>query len=166
MNSRLAQIFALLFIFIPLPCPGTSPDPCDGYSTALLVDTVSHTMWMCQGNLAVKEYHVSLGRGGVDKRVKGDGKTPLGEYPLGLPRPSDRYGVFIPVGYPSPEQLSQGFSGGNIGIHGPHRRRLWLGEYAAKTDWTLGCIAVGTDDEIAEVARWVKAQKVDKIVIR
>jgi hypothetical protein len=32
-------------------------------------------------------------------------------------------------------------------------------------DWTLGCIAVGTDAEIERVARWVKESKARRIII-
>jgi hypothetical protein len=32
-------------------------------------------------------------------------------------------------------------------------------------DWTLGCIAVGTDAEIGRVAGWLKATKARRIII-
>jgi hypothetical protein len=166
MSRRLNGFFTLLLVLVPFPCPGAFPDPCDGYGTALIVDTVSHTLWMCQENRAAGVFPVSIGRGGADKRNKGDRKTPLGEYELGVPRSSGRFRLFIPVGYPKADQISRGFSGGNIGIHGPHRQCLWLGEDSAKVDWTHGCIAVGTDDDIAAVARWVNEQKVNKVIIR
>ena len=106
---------------------------------------------------------VALGSGGLDKRWEGDGKVPLGAYPLGAPRTSKAFHRFIPVGYPTPSQRRQGFSGGAIGIHGPSRAHN--GPLSTGMDWTLGCIAVGTDDEIDRVARWVKESKARRIII-
>lgn len=33
-------------------------------------------------------------------------------------------------------------------------------------NWTSGCIAVGTDEDISEIAQWIKEQKVSKIFIQ
>ena len=78
-------------------------------------------MWLCQENKPVGEYKVALGKGGINKIKQGDNKTPLGEYTLGIPRPSSRFGTFIPIGYPTQEQISKGYTGGDIGVHGPYR---------------------------------------------
>src|SRR5262249_47822529 len=99
---------------------------------------------------------VALGRGGTGKRVKGDRKTPLGTYALGQPRPSARFGVFIPVSYPTAEQRSQGFTGGEIGIHGPLRQFDAAGKVNTFVDWTDGCIALGTIEEVMKVATFVR----------
>jgi hypothetical protein len=32
-------------------------------------------------------------------------------------------------------------------------------------DWTLGCIALGTDDEIGRVAEWLATTKTRRIII-
>ncbi len=103
---------------------------------------------------------------GVGKRCVGDKKTPLGEYELGQPKQSGKFRFFIPIKYPNAEQSSKGYTGGNIGIHGPHRGSPWLGKDSAKVDWTHGCIAVGTDEDIIEVAQWVQDQGVKKVIIR
>jgi hypothetical protein len=34
------------------------------------------------------------------------------------------------------------------------------------TDWTLGCIAVGSDAEIDAIAAWVNGRRVKRIIIR
>ncbi len=62
---------------------------------------------------------VSLGRGGLEKSVQGDRKTPMGTYSIGAPRPSKRFFIFIPIGYPSEKQRVNGFTGGDVGVHGP-----------------------------------------------
>jgi len=172
-NSKLKSMkrsffIIVLYLFMLSSLPGLTAEnePCKGLDTALIVDTSSHTMWMCQKSDAIAEFRVAIGQCGVEKRGKGDKKTPRGEFDLGIPRPSGKFRLFIPIGYPNAEQSSKGYSGGNIGIHGPHRGSLWLGKDSSKVDWTHGCIAVGTDEDILTVAQWVKDQGVKKVIIR
>jgi hypothetical protein len=157
-------LFALFFCTIS--SHGAMGEPCEGLNSFLIVDTKNHKMWLCQENKPVGEYEVELGLSGIEKRKKGDKKTPVGEYILGTPRPSVRFGIFIPVGYPTEEQVSNGYSGSAIGIHGPTRAFKRLASTTTRSDWTHGCIAVRTDMAISEIADWVKEQKVSKIIIR
>jgi hypothetical protein len=143
-----------------------SRGPCDGLRSVLVVETGSRSMLLCEGRKVFKKYSVSIGRGGVEKRKQGDKKTPIGEYALGSPRLSRKFGIFIPVEYPTNEQRLNGFSGGAIGIHGPKRDFRWMGDISTLINWTSGCIAVGTDAEIAEVSQWVEEEEVNKIIIR
>jgi L,D-transpeptidase-like protein len=159
-------IVAIVLALNYLPAPAEEFAPCRGLAAALIIDTSSHTMWMCQENDAIAGFRVAIGQCGVGKRDKGDKKTPQGEFDLNMPRPSSKFRLFIPVGYPNAEQSSEGYSGGDIGIHGPHRASLWLGKESANVDWTLGCIAVGTDEDILTVAQWVTDQGVRKVIIR
>ena len=55
-----------------------------------------------------------------------------------------------------------GFTGGAIGIHGPPRGYGTLAQLAmlVARDWTAGCIAVATDEDIDTVAAWVRAREV------
>jgi murein L,D-transpeptidase YafK len=159
-------IITFLFTLNALPTIAAKHDPCKRQKTALLIDTSSHTMWMCQNNNEIAEFHISIGQCGIGKRCSGDKKTPLGEYELGLPKPSEKFRFFIPIGYPNAEQSSEGYTGGNIGIHGPHRGSLWLGKDSTMVDWTYGCIAVSTDEDIIAVAQWVQDQVVKKVIIR
>jgi murein L,D-transpeptidase YafK len=166
MNYRIILFLAMLAALFSIPRLGASFDSCDGYEAAIVVDTSNHTMLMCRDNQSQGFYRVALGRGGVGKQAKGDGKTPIGDYGLSPPRYSAQYRLFIPVGYPDDGQKSKGFSGGNIGIHGPHRKFLWLGKDSAEADWTSGCIAVGTDEEVMKVGEWVNEQNITRIVIQ
>jgi len=166
MKHGIFIMIPLLFALSSFPGLAAEHDPCKGENTALIIDTTSHTMWMCQKSYAIAKFRVSIGQCGVGKRGKGDKKTPLGEYDLGLPRPSGKFRLFIPIGYPNAEQSSKGYTGGDIGIHGPHRKSLWLGKDSAEVDWTHGCIAVGTDEDISVVAQWVNDQAVEKVIIR
>jgi murein L,D-transpeptidase YafK len=127
-------------------------DPCATTSSAVVVLTASRSLWLCEGQKARARFRVSLGSAGVDKRVEGDRKTPLGTYALSAPRPSARWGTFIPIGYPTPEQRKLGYTGAAVGIHGPARAFRWAGVANAWLDWTAGCIGLASDEEIARVA--------------
>ncbi len=98
--------------------------------------------------------------------LEGDGKTPLGTYGLGAPRPSQDYGMFIPVEYPTRGQRSQGYTGGSVGVHGPPRSVRWLGSLVNTFDSSDGCIGVATDDEIERISAWVTASHARTIEIR
>lgn len=129
---------------------------CAGQGTSIVVDTSEHELVLCERGVSKHHWSVSLGRGGVEKRRQGDLKTPLGTYSLGAPRVSKKFGLFVPIGYPTPEQKRAGFTGGDVGIHGPSRKFTWAGGLNTLVDWTQGCIAVSSDDAMKEVAGWVK----------
>src|SRR4030042_2205532 len=135
-----ALFFALFFWTIS--CHRAMGEPCEGLDTSLIVDTKNHKIWLCQENKSVGEYEVELGSGGIEKRKKGDKKTPLGEYTLGYPRPSVRFGIFIPVGYPTQKQVSNGYFGRAIGVPGPTRAFKNLGSITTRSAGTHGCIGV------------------------
>jgi murein L,D-transpeptidase YafK len=139
-------------------------DPCVGIGTALYVDAGRHMLYVCESGRQKAAHRVALGSGGLGKRHQGDAKVPLGSYSLGTPRGSASFHVFIPVGYPTQEQRRAGFTGGDVGVHGPARAAR--GAFSTLVDWTLGCIAVGTDEEIDSVAAWVRRQRPSQIVIR
>jgi murein L,D-transpeptidase YafK len=132
----------------PLQCPR---------DTVIVVDTDRHRMGLCESGKLVRELPVALGEGGVGKHREGDRRTPRGSYPLGEPRPSAKFHVFVPIGYPTTDQRALGMSGTDIGIHGPSRKRKWLGSWSSWTDWTYGCIALATDDAIDGVVDWIEA---------
>ena len=145
---------------------GQPSEHCLAKGAAIVVDTGAHRMWLCQAEHRFRDFPVAIGRGGVDKRTQGDKKTPLGDYELGEPRSSEQFSLFIPVGYPTKTQREEGYSGGDIGVHGPPRRWEWLGRLTTWVDWTQGCIAVGSDEAISELAQWVREQKVKRILIQ
>src|SRR5262249_49780263 len=145
------SMLALLFLSTVAATP-----PCAAGATRIEVRTREHALWLCEDGRAVKHFAVALGRGGSGKRTDGDGKTPLGSYALGAPRPSAEFGLFIPVGYPTEDERRRGFSGGAIGIHGPKRAWRWLGRANLWADWTRGCVALATDDHLRAVADWIR----------
>jgi murein L,D-transpeptidase YafK len=111
-------------------------------------------------------YSVYLGRGGVGKRREGDGKVPLGRYKLGVPRASEKYGTFIPIGYPTDVQRKKGYTGSAVGIHGPPRAFKWLGAILRWFDTTEGCVGLATDEEIERIAAWIRKTKAQYVEIR
>lgn len=141
------------------------PDPCDGRGTVLLVLTGPHEMRRCEWGQTAGWWRVALGAGGVDKRRQGDRKTPLGRYPIGRARPSRQFGLFIPIDYPTPEQRRQGYTGSDIGIHGPQRQYREMGAWNVSADWTWGCIAVASDDIINGLATWIRERQVRTVEI-
>lgn len=133
--------------------------PCEADGDLVVVATRARVLWLCSQRRPLARIGVALGRGGVDKTREGDGRTPLGLYALGTPRASARFGTFIPIGYPTDRQKDQGFTGRDVGIHGPDRRFAWLGALSTRVDWTAGCIATGSDEDLAAIASFVRARR-------
>ena len=141
-------------------------DACSSADARIVVDTAAHTLALCETGKEVASFGIRLGRGGVGKTKEGDGKTPLGIYPLGVPRKSDRFGTFIPIGYPTPEQRRHGFTGGDIGVHGPPRGFRWLGSLVNTFDLSDGCVGVASDAQIERIAAWVKTARARTIELK
>lgn len=139
--------------------------PCAGRGTAVLVLTPSHELHLCLNGQTVASFPVELGSGGIGKTRQGDDKTPLGTYPLGQGRPSKYFHTFIPVGYPTSAQRRAGYTGGAIGIHGPLQIPPGVDLVRPTGDWTLGCIALPSEAAVDEVARWIRTEHVERIVV-
>jgi murein L,D-transpeptidase YafK len=140
-------------------------EPCPTAGMLVQVDTRARVLALCRAGREEAFFRIALGRGGIDKRVEGDFRTPLGRYALSPGRSSRRFHLFLPVGYPTVEQARQGLTGSAIGVHGPDIGYAWLGHATVWADWTLGCIALGTQDEVEQVALWVRRNSVRQIVI-
>lgn len=113
----------------------------------------------------VRSYRVGLGFDPVeDKQIEGDGRTPEGNFYVFVKNPKSAYYLSLGVSYPSLEDADRGLRqqlisklqydqivkatgegkmppqntalGGLIYIHGN----------GAKSDWTLGCIALDNQD--------------------
>ena len=139
-------------------------EECAPKATYVLVH--GDSLWLCRNGASDGNFTISYGRSGYGKTQEGDNKTPVGRYPLGIPRGSENYGTFIPVEYPTPEQRKKGYTGADIGIHGPPRKTKWLGRMNAWLDVTRGCVMVASDDIIDKIAAWVKTRHVRLVEIR
>jgi hypothetical protein len=139
---------------------------CDAPDTRLVVDLARHTLALCEKDRPRGTFAVRLGRGGIGKTREGDGKTPVGTYPLGQPRPSNRYRTFIPIGFPTEAQKNMGYTGSAVGVHGPARWVKWMGSLVNTIDSSDGCVGVARDVEIDEIANWVRGASVRTIELR
>lgn len=164
--ARRLAVVALLALARAAPAEEQRPSPCPRSGDTIVVLTDARALWLCAGGAPEARFPIALGRSGVGKRRRGDGRTPVGTYALGDPRPSARYGTFIPISYPTRAQAARGFTGGSVGIHGPPRGMDAARDYpVTELDWTLGCIATGTDEEVGAIAEFVRARR-PSVVIR
>ena len=138
---------------------------CEGYGTSLVALGDINVLYLCKNGQAVANYDLSLGLFGIGKTKEGDWRTPIGTYSLAMPRPSDKFGIFMEIGYPTKEQREKGFTGGDVGIHGPKRMLRCAGFLNVVVDWTQGCLAVASDGFIKEIAQFVKQNRVKEITI-
>ena len=156
-----AVVLSTILVLVKKPLSYSSSQQKKGRSTCInrkpviLVDTRAHELLMCDMGIGSKVYSIRIGRGGSGKARQGDNKTPLGIYSVGAPRQSRKFGIFIPIGYPTEKQKKAGFSGGDVGIHGPHRLLRWAGSLNSVFDTSEGCVGVSSDQEIKEIADWV-----------
>jgi murein L,D-transpeptidase YafK len=159
-SSRAAQAIAILVVATAVRASAdVAPSPCPEKGDVVTVIARKRQLWLCQEGAPLAKFQVAIGRGGVDKRRRGDGRTPLGTYTLGSPRPSNLYGVFIPIDYPTPDQAASGFTGSAVGIHGPPRGQSEPDYPTTAVDWTQGCIATGLDEDIDVIAEFVRLRQ-------
>ncbi len=160
---KIKAIYLIISILLPVTLFA-------GSATCPLVDGINvHTskriLNICKHGTVVKTFKVSLGYKGVGKKHAGDNKTPVGLYRLAYPRKSSQFKVFIPIQYPTSQQAAAGYTGRDVGIHGPTQSARvfnWINNLPSAT---RGCIAVGNNNYIEYVANWVKANPGTKVLI-
>lgn len=160
MNLKAFSTLALLISSLSSYANNTCP-LLDGIN----VLSSKHHLNICHHGRVVKSFRVALGFKGMGKKHAGDDKTPVGLYNLSYPRKSSQFKVFIPIGYPTSKQLAAGYSGRDVGIHGPiqvARVFSWIDNLPS---FTHGCVAVGNNNQIEYVANWVKANPGTKLLI-
>ena len=129
------------------------------------VHTSKRILNICKHGTVIKTFKVALGYKGVGKKQSGDNKTPIGLYGLAHPRKSSQFKVFIPILYPTSKQQAAGYTGRDVGIHGPTQSSSWSGWLNNLPSATRGCIAVGKNNYIEYVANWVKANPGVQVLI-
>lgn len=134
-------------------------------SNGINVDTAKRVLNICKQGTVVKAFKVAIGFKGVGKKKRGDNKTPVGLYGLASPRKSTQFKVFIPILYPTSRQLASGYTGQDVGLHGPTQSSNGLSWLNNLPSATHGCIAVGKNNYIEYVANWVKANPGTKVLI-
>lgn len=163
MDMKIKAFFLMMFLSLPFASfAGSSTCP---LASGINVNTSKRVLNICEHGSVVKTFKVALGFKGVGKKRAGDNKTPVGLYGLAYPRKSNKYDVFIPILYPTSRQRAAGYSGRDVGIHGPAQSASALGWFGNLPFSTRGCIAVGKNNYIEYVAKWVKANPGAKVLI-
>lgn len=101
----------------------------------------------------VADYYISVGQAGVDKRLEGDLRTPLGVYyitssldPDKLP---DLYGAgALPINYPNVLDSQRGNTGSGIWLHGSPSE-----QFARAPQASEGCVVLSNPDLQSLLAR-------------
>ncbi|WP_419421360.1 L,D-transpeptidase family protein (plasmid) [Legionella sp. D16C41] len=159
------RIKAILLILIFFPATLFASTITCPLLNGINVNTREQILNICKKGTVIKSFKVALGYKGVGKKQAGDNKTPLGLYGLAYPRKSNQFKIFIPILYPTPKQVAAGYTGRDVGIHGPAQlssRFNWLNNLPSST---LGCIAVGKNNYIEYLANWIKANPGTKVLI-
>ncbi len=160
---KIKAISFMVSIFFPVALfASTATCP---LSNGINVHTTKRILNICKHGTVIKTFKIALGYKGVGKKQSGDNKTPVGLYGLAHPRKSTQFKVFIPILYPTSRQLATGYTGRDVGIHGPTQSSSgfnWLNNLPSAT---RGCIAVGKNNYIEYVADWVKTNPGAKVLI-
>jgi murein L,D-transpeptidase YafK len=160
---KIKAILLMISVFFPLTLFAiTAPCP---LSSGINVHTNKHILNICKKGSVIKTFQVALGNKGIGKKRAGDNKTPIGLYGLAYPRKSNYFKVFIPILYPTTKQLAAGYTGRDVGIHGPTQSSRWFSWANNLPGSTRGCIAVGKNNYIEYIAQWVKANPGTKVLI-
>jgi len=160
---KIKAIYLLSCIFFPVVLfANTATCP---LVNGINVHTSKHILNICKHGSVVKTFKVALGYKGVGKKKAGDNKTPIGLYRLAYPRKSSQFKVFIPILYPTSKQLAAGYTGRDVGIHGPTQSSGVFSWLTSLPGATRGCIAVGQNNYIEYVANWVKANPGTQVLI-
>ncbi|WP_421955805.1 L,D-transpeptidase family protein [Polaromonas sp.] len=136
------------------PAPGTIPSQFLALSAAnkhaIAVDASKSRLYLFEntstGMKLLADYYVSVGKLGIEKKVEGDLRTPLGVYfitsnlnPKSL---KDFYGSgALPVNYPNQLDIKRGKTGGGIWLHGTPPA-----QYSRAPLATDGCVVIANPD--------------------
>lgn len=124
--------------------------------TRVLIYKENRKMYLMHHDEVLKTYDVGLGFEPLGhKQIKGDGKTPEGDYRVDRRNPNSEFHLSVGIDYPNAADRAYAKSigknpGGDIFIHG----RPWKYRKGGQ-DWTAGCVAV-TNDEIEEAYSMIR----------
>ncbi|CUH79586.1 L,D-transpeptidase family protein [Tropicibacter naphthalenivorans] len=124
--------------------------------TQVVVNKGDRRMYLLHHSEVLEAYDIGLGFApDGDKKVRGDGKTPEGNYLIDRRNPNSQFHLSIGVSYPNANDRAEAAAmgknpGGDIFIHG----RPWKYRKGGR-DWTAGCIAV-TNAEMQDIYAMVK----------
>ncbi|WP_136067078.1 L,D-transpeptidase family protein [Modicisalibacter radicis] len=188
MTGRIV-IGLILSLLLILPSTGQAVANQRG-AVWLLVDEASSTLRVYRGEREIERFHpISVGRRGVSQaRLRGDMKTPAGEFRINWINRDSHFNIFLGLDYPNLDNARQALQSGvfsevefdrylayyrrhgappqdtvlgsNIGIHGLGKADPSIHE---QFNWTEGCVAV-TNAQIERLADLV--QLGTRVIIR
>lgn len=151
-----------------------------GVPAAIVVNLESYRLYLFENRdgrfVRTRDFYVSIGKGGADKRREGDDKTPVGVYVVNeyLPgsRLPDMYGPgAFPINYPNGWDRAQGRTGSGIWIHGTDSA-----SYSRPPLSSMGCVTLSNEDFkslqgrvkvgrtpviVTDGIRWVEPQRIE-----
>ena len=129
----------------------------------IVVEKQHRKMHLIADGKILREYKIDLGWNPEgNKEKEGDGRTPEGVYKISYKNPKSKYFLSLRISYPNEEELKKAKAlgvdaGGDIMIHGLPNVLTILGfEKKLYNDWTRGCIAVQSNEEMAEIWKLIK----------
>ena len=139
---------------VDLPPPGMVPSNLLQLSPnerhVIAVDTSRSRLYIFengpQGLTLIDNFYVTIGRNGINKRVEGDQRTPLGVYFVGRQIPGEKlpelYGKgALTVNYPNDWDRSLGRTGSGIWLHG-----VPSDQFARVPQASDGCVVLSNPD--------------------
>ncbi|MCM2317049.1 MAG: L,D-transpeptidase family protein [Thermoanaerobaculia bacterium] len=156
-----ALIVYLTFVASALAQETRAPLPSGTRADLVVVDKSERSLKLFRAGRELRTYRVALGPNPEGHKLEeGDGRTPEGRYVIDWRNAKSAFHRSLHVSYPNAhdrrEARRRGVDpGGAIMIHGLPGGMGGLGAGHVASDWTLGCIAV-TSEEIEEIWRVVR----------
>lgn len=112
----------------------------------------------------IRDYYVSVGRNGINKRAEGDKRTPSGVYTITTEKPRAQLTAFygagaFPLDYPNEWDERQGNSGHGIWLHG-----VPPNTYSRPPKASDGCLVVANPD-YSELSRYIRPNNTPIIIV-
>ena len=134
-------------------------------SPRILVRKADRKLELYSEDVLLRTYKIGLGFSPVaDKKQEGDGATPEGEFYVFVKNNRSAYYLSLGISYPNAEDADRGLRDGLIN-RGQHRAiteairkktappqytklggLIYIHGHGARTDWTLGCVALENED--------------------
>lgn len=163
LNGLKDEAKARLMRYLDQPDPDKLPKQilqlAPGQKYALLADAARARLYVFENingePRLIRDYYVSVGRNGVNKRSEGDLKTPTGVYTVTTEKPRSQLTAFygagaFPLDYPNEWDESQGNGGHGIWLHG-----VPPDTYSRPPKASEGCLVVANPD-YQELSRYIR----------